>query len=114
MTQLPDEAREAVRAIVHDIVLGRFAELERDGRAGRLTADEIRLAVLQFSRTLIDLPDEAWPVVDSYTCAVSDVQFAVDVPMWTNEDGQSDLSLSLTVELHGGTARVSIDNFHVL
>lgn len=112
MVELPTEARDAIRALVHDLVLGRFTEIERERRIGRLTADELKRAVTEYGRTLIDLPGEAWPLIDTH--AVSDTTFSVDVPMWTKEEGRSDLTLSVSVEIHGGTAQVSIDDLHVL
>lgn len=41
--------------------------------------------------------------------------WAVDVPMWSREEGESDLTLQLTVwEQSGGGFAIEVDDLHVL
>lgn len=40
--------------------------------------------------------------------------FAVDVGMWTAEEGRSDLTLQLTVIERAGAIAIAIDDLHVL
>lgn len=45
--------------LVDALVRGAYTDLERDGRGGRLTAAELRQAIVAYGRRLVPLPDEA-------------------------------------------------------
>ena len=105
---------DAVRTLVADLARGRYAELEADGRAGRLTAAELASAIQEYGRTLLPLPDEAIPLIDVFVHLQAPNTTSVDVPMWTVEEGRSDLTLSVEARRDGGTHRVAITDLHVL
>lgn len=105
--------RDEVEHLVRDLAAGSFDAIGADGRAGRLTAAELRGAVEQYGRTLVPLPTEAWELVELYPAAAGD-GVALDVPLWTAEEGRSDLTLSLSAVRDGAEFRLSIDDLHVL
>jgi hypothetical protein len=113
---VPDFARPLIAALVRDLAAGEYETLERDGRAGRLTANELRQAVDGYPATLIPLPDDAFDVAgDAYVIAGSDPpEWAIDQDMWTTEEGQSDLTLQVDVRFRDGEYRVEITDLHVL
>jgi len=96
------------------LVKGNFDQLERDGRSGRLSSHELKEALQGYGRTIIALPDEAFHLVDVYPVKGQNATWAVDVPLWTAEEGQSDMTLSLTVfdSQHG--VQLEIDDLHTL
>jgi hypothetical protein len=102
-----------VEALFRDIAAGRFAAIGADGRIGRLTVDELERTVSECGRRLVPLPDEAWELVDLYA-GPAEGSFALDVPLWTIEEGRSDLTLTLSAERSGARFRVTIDDRHVL
>lgn len=104
---------DSVRKLVQMLAAARFNDLEADGRAGRLTAEELRRAVQEYGRTLRELPEEAWALVDEYRQNNSD-DFSLDVPLWTIEEGRSDLTLSISVRETREGVTLSIDDLHVL
>lgn len=114
MEKLSQKAQEAIRRLVDDLINGNYAQIEEDGRIGRLTQDELRGAVADYGRTLTQLPESAFDVVDIYTIQVAPDLAAVDVPLWTKEEGRSDLTLSVTVNERVDGVAVSIDDLHVL
>ncbi|HYO72251.1 MAG TPA: hypothetical protein VEU33_39885 [Archangium sp.] len=103
-----------VRRLVEDLAAGRYAELAADGRAGRLTEAELRTAVEEYGRTLVPLPADGEMIVDSYEQTSRPEASALDVPLWTKEEGRSDLTLSLTAIKQGETYTVEVDDLHVL
>ncbi|WP_437673152.1 DUF7668 domain-containing protein [Sorangium sp. So ce131] len=109
-----DELRREIHQLISDLSAGRYAEMAADGRAGRLSAEELRRTIEQYGRTLILLPDEAWALVDEYPHANAPGTVALDLPLWTKEEGRSDLTLSLsaTKEMNGWV--LHIDDLHVL
>ena len=105
--------REAVREVVDVLAAGRHDQLVSDGRAGRLTAEELDRAVREYGRTLVALPEEAWALVALYRLEDGS-GVALEVPMWTTEEGRSDLTLSLTVSERDGAVAIEIDSLDVL
>ena len=77
---------DAIRELVADLAAGRLAEIEADGRAGRLSASELRTAIRDYGRTLVPLPGEAASSMCVYPSQVDAARSAVDVPMWTVEE----------------------------
>jgi hypothetical protein len=107
--------KNEVERLVADIVAGRFSQLVADGRAGRLSEAELQKAVLDYGRTLVPLPEAAWAVVDEFPQKTDPSMVAVDVPLWTAEEGRSDLTLTLTAQRHPtGLYCLRIDDLHVL
>ena len=103
-----------IRALVDMLVKGRFDQLERDGRSGRLSSHELKEALQGYGRTIIALPDEAFHLVDVYPIKGQNTTWAVDVPLWTAEEGRSDLTLSLTVSDSQDGVQLAIDDLHTL
>jgi hypothetical protein len=103
-----------VRRLIADLAAGRYAEIAADGRAGRLTEAELRTAVEQYGRTLVPLPAEGERLVDIYEQTSQPDAITLDVPLWTREEGRSDLTLSVTAIKQGGTYTVEVDDLHVL
>jgi len=110
---VPTQLISALRELVHDLVLGRFSALEGDGRVGRVTAAELQRVVRDYGRTLVDPPEDAFSDADAYATEEGR-EWAIDLDLWTEEEGRSDLTLSLTARLDGGEVKLAIDDLHVL
>ena len=114
---IPSYLIPAMKSVVQELVIGNYAQLEADGRAGRLTAEELRRAVTQYGRRLVDPPNES--IERAYMHPIKEQaqglhSWAVDLDLWTVEEGQSDLTLSMTVQDRNGEVFVQIDDLHVL
>jgi hypothetical protein len=105
---------QALKSLIRELVSQNFAQLEVDGRAGRLKAEELAAAVTQYGRTLIDVPDEALEALDIYAIADRVDVLRTDIDLWTAEEGRSDLTLSVTIQTSANDTRVFIDDLHVL
>lgn len=103
-----------IRRLVVDLVAQRYAQVVADGRGGRLSEAELRAAVAEYGCTLVALPDEAWSLVDVFPHTTTSNCFSVDIPLWTAEEGRSDLTLSLTATKHGEDYKIEVDDLHVL
>ncbi|HKY26733.1 MAG TPA: hypothetical protein VJM12_02170 [Pyrinomonadaceae bacterium] len=112
---IPKELIPALKDLVHELVAGNFRKLERDGRAGRLTAKDLHHVLEGYGRTLIDLPDEAFQIGEAYPIEGKEDQYwAVDLDLWTLEEGRSDLTLTLTVRTTDKGVLTEIDDLHAL
>jgi hypothetical protein len=107
-------AVDAIRRLVDDLVAGNYTALESDGRIGRLTKDELTRAITDYGRTLVASPGSSADEGDVYPSDDVPGRFAIDIPLWTAEEGRSDLTLSLTVVDSDDGPSVWIDDVHVL
>jgi hypothetical protein len=103
-----------VRRLIEDLAAGRYAEIAADGRAGRLTEAELRTAIEQYGRTLVPFPADGEMLVNIYEQTSQLDAVTLDVPLWTREEGRSDLTLSVTAIKRGENYTVEVDDLHVL
>lgn len=110
-----EQVRQPVREIVELLVAGKYAEVERITKRVRLSAEEMAKAISDYGRQLVIPPEEAFGLLD--VVEVRNMQpprWSVTMPLWTREEGRSDLSLELTL-IHGQNAfDVELDDIHVL
>lgn len=106
----------AVRDVVAQLARGEYAALERRSSGVRLSAGEMKAAVAAYGRRIVVPPEGAAPPLDVVRItAVESPAWAVDVPLWTAEEGPSDLTLQLTVRADpDGGHRIEIADLRVL
>ncbi|WP_193367728.1 DUF7668 domain-containing protein [Pelagibius marinus] len=104
----------AILELVDVLMRGEFERLELDGRIGRLTAAELSRALSEYGGKLVPLPDDAFDSADCYPIEGEASKWAVDLPLWTREEGRSDLTLALSIKEDNGKVLVEIDDLHVL
>ena len=89
--------------------------LVHDGMApAHASGEELGHWARHYPGRLVPLPPEAWEVSDYGRVDVEPDTWWVVVPLWTVEEGKSDLSLEATVRERLGRISVQIDNVHVL
>ena len=104
----------AVRLVVRLLVEKRYKDLETLSGGTRLSAREIEQAVQEYGGTLTYPPEDAFRLVDVIALeGVSHSQWSVIVPLWTEQEGRSDLSLEMTVGEKPEGTRIQLDNIHV-
>lgn len=103
-----------IAALVHELVVKNYTVLQLDGRSGRLTACELKRTIDDYGSQLVDITEEALAFADSYKLSGKQSEWAIDLPLWTLEEGQSDLTLSLVLSLLEDEAKLSITDLHVL
>ena len=112
---MPDEELfDAISNLVLVLVAADYDLLERDGRAGRLPAIQLEEAVRAYGKTLVPLPPEARANIGMIERTDGSNELAVDVDLWTREEGRSDLTLQLTAKKIGDRYALSIDDLHML
>ena len=82
----------------------------------RVMPAQIKAAVEQYGRKLVPLPPEAYELIDYVAVRQSEaLSWSVVVPLFTQEEGRSDLSLELQLtKLATAGYEVSVDGLHVL
>jgi hypothetical protein len=112
---MPAPVRAALERVVSLLVAGRFDELERLDRGGRMKADEWRRRVKEYGRTLVQPPRADLETADIVPLQGSGNRaWSVRYPLWTREEAKSDLSVELTVRYNGGDdVDIEIDDLRV-
>ncbi|HEX6278860.1 MAG TPA: hypothetical protein VFZ49_02485 [Pyrinomonadaceae bacterium] len=107
---------KTARAILRRLVAGRYDELEFLSE-NNFPQEEIRYAIHDYPADPIEPPDEFDATVDVVEIDDSSTQsWNVVIPLWTAEEGQSDLCIVITCidrEKLDGTLDFEIDGLWV-
>lgn len=106
---------EVVKSLVGLLVAGEWPELGRLVPGSRLSIEDMRVAVADYGRTLAMPPQETFDKLDVVDIAATSQQtVSVRFPLWTVEEGRSDLELVLTItEVADGLWRACVDDLLV-
>jgi hypothetical protein len=105
-----------VGEIVSHLALAEYEHVKAMAPRSRITPEQMRNAVTQYGRCLVPLPVSAYETID-YVAVLGSAPpaWSVVVPLFTQEEGRSDLSLELQlVRAATGIYEVEIDDLHVL
>ena len=108
--------RGTVSALTDRLAQGDYEGLCRVARTSRLGPEEVERVVRHYGRHLVTPPVAAFDAIDLVPISSSDPQrWSAIVPLWSNEEGPSDLSLELTLEDSPAPVyAVEIEDLHVL
>jgi hypothetical protein len=105
-----------VRILVDLLVREQYVAAEKATRARRLTAAQMSFAISSYGRTLIPPASDWWAMVQITSIdADGRTAFHVAAPLWTAEEGRSDLTLELRLtELPSRVYETELLDIHVL
>lgn len=110
----PTEIEPVVRSLATKIANGEYQEALADCLAYRLSADDLRKAISDYGRTFIDPPKDAYRNLNAVEVQIAAVPtWSVWAPLWTAEEGRSDLEMQLTIQLLDDRWQVEFDDLHV-
>jgi len=95
---------------------GEYAALVRKAPLSRINAEQIAAAVREYGRQIVPFPPSGYQLIDCIAVQGSSPQaWSVVVPLFTREEGRSDLSLELEIgQSQDGSYVAQIDGIHVL
>jgi hypothetical protein len=105
--------RDGLRLLSRRLATGDYEGLCADGSAYRQRPEWLRSAVQQYGRTLTELPDEAFELMEFGAITARPGLFWLVQPLWTVEEGRSDLDLIGGVAREVGGWRVYLDDLRV-
>lgn len=107
--------KATARSLVERLARGEYETVIAESSASRLTTDELRDVVREYGRTLVAPPETAYQDLDAVAVrGATPPTWSVRAPLWTKEEGKSDLTLELTVVLNEDRASFELDDLHVL
>jgi hypothetical protein len=113
---VPARFRPALAEVVERLAVLDYQGLKRDGIDPRPDSD-LSMWIRNYGdagATIVPLPDEAWAAADAGLVDAHPGEWWVVLPLWTREEGMSDLSLEATITVTSGEVMVVIDDIHVL
>ena len=97
------------------LVARKYSELEALTNGVRLGALDIASAITKYGKNLVIPPNNAWELLDVVEIRnAQPPQWSVTMPLWTREEGRSDLSIELTLIGDEGGCTIELDDIHVL
>ncbi len=105
--------KDALRDLVHQLVVGNFSGLYTEGRTGDITAEELQAAVARYPGTLIDLPDQAWPYSDATAIKGEHASWSIVISLWTAQEGRSDLNMVTNMRAMSEGIKVIISDLDI-
>jgi hypothetical protein len=107
-----------VQGIVHavmDLLVRRdYSALMKLTAGVRLSDADIEGAVKEYGRELVMPPSEGYQLMNATPIKTQTGGWSIAMPLWTAEEGRSDLTLELTIAPTAEGYRVEIDDLHVL
>jgi hypothetical protein len=111
--------KEKIKSIVWQIIAllvgGDFQRIVELTKGVRMSSEDIKAALEDYGRILITPPQNAFDLLDIVEVKNSRIrQFSIRMPLWTREEGRSDLTLELTLKASDDNLDVELDDIHVL
>jgi len=105
-----EKLRLIVVQIITLLVGAQYRQIEGLTHGITMSAEEIQTAISEYGRTLILPSSDAYELLDVIRANnVGLEQYSVRMPLWTQEEGRSDLTLELTVKIVGENVEVALD-----
>lgn len=108
---VPPDAQIKVKAAVDALSAGDYAGAVRAVDASRCSLADLKRVVDRYGRTLTAPPDTDWDVIAFAPPAPRG--WSVHAPLWSAEEGRSDLELRFTVERRDEALHVTLDDLLV-
>jgi hypothetical protein len=97
------------------IVRGNYDDAIASCRRSRLTSRDMRVVIERYGWQLISPPKELFHNLDAVELRNSQSSaWSVRLPLWTEEEGRSDLEVELTVTVLDGFPTINLDDLRVL
>lgn len=105
-----------VRHVVSLLEKEAYGALESLSQGVRLSAEEMKEAIRIYGRKIAHFPEAGYKELDVVEVSGSNPkQWSVNVPLFTESEGRSDLTLSATlIESETPLYKIEIDDIHVL
>ena len=113
---MKEKIEKTAKHLVSMLVGHDFADLESLSKGIRLSQSEMEQAVREYPGTLVMPEGSSIPELDVVEVRDSNpTQWSVDIPLWTKEEGRSDLTMHITMTISRKELMdVEVDDIHVL
>ncbi|WP_264847616.1 DUF7668 domain-containing protein [Capnocytophaga catalasegens] len=102
-----------IKEIVYNISVNNYEAIKLNRQNGRVDIDDLRRVIKKYGSIIVPLPDEAFTKAEIYDVK-DENRLDVYIPLWTKEEGRSDLTLSVSCYITNEMAKVEINDLRVL
>jgi hypothetical protein len=114
MAAIPPAFHDPLLKLVRSLVANRFAELAAAGSMGRVDPADAQRVLDQYPATFREPPIEILSHGDAVEVIGVPGEWRIDLPLWTAEEGRSDLELRVTGHrLEDGSVEIELDDILV-
>jgi hypothetical protein len=105
--------QQQIRELIDALVAADYTKIATAGWLGRLRADDLHARVREYGARLVTPPPTFMDSIEAYPYKDGS-GLHLDVPLWTAEEGLSDLTLSLEVLFQGDDGLLHLHDLRVL
>ena len=105
--------KSKIERIVLNISNNNFTEIEKNKENGKISIEDLKRVINDYGSSIIPLPSNAYDIAETYFIEREN-KIDVYMPIWTKEEGRSDLTLFVSCFEKNGTPFVEINDLHVL
>ncbi len=110
-----EQLRQQVGEVIALLVMGKYEDLEDLTHGVRLSSKEMATAISDYGKKLILPPESGFGLMNSVEVKnAKPIRWSIAMPLWTQEEGRSDLTVELTVIQQQNGFAVELDDIHVL
>ncbi|MDR0713006.1 MAG: hypothetical protein LBF89_01905 [Bacteroidales bacterium] len=102
-----------IKSLVMDLSNKSYNKIKKEKINGRVNIIELENIIKEYGKTIIPLPEEAFNIANIYNIERED-RMNIYIPLWTKEEGRSDLTLSLICHLKNNKPTIEINDLEVL
>jgi hypothetical protein len=107
--------RQIAIQVIDQLAQGEYKALVQQCAQSRLTSKDLEIVIGDYGKKLVSPPRDAYKKLDAIQVKDAIVPtWSVRVPLWTAEEGRSDLTLELTICLTPDKPIIKLDDLHVL
>lgn len=107
-------AYRLVSQLVSKLVNRNYDGIKPEEYCNGITGEDIQRSIKEYGRTLVDLPNQAFELADWYESSDAPNTWILEIPLWTKEEGRSDLTLTVIVTFDNDRVIIRIADLHVL
>jgi hypothetical protein len=105
--------KNKINELVKDISNKNYKNIELKNEYGHTNMNELENRIKEYNKTIIPLPEEAFEIAEIYIIEKEN-RIDIYIPLWTKEEGRSDLTLSIGCYLIKNEPVIKIDDLEVL
>jgi len=108
--------KKIVAQIMAMLAAGKYEQIVALTHGVRLSAEEIGNVLQDYGGEFIEPPDRAYSALDivKVKTEIAPDKYSVQMPLWTSEEGMSDLTMDITIEFLNAKIKVELNDIHML
>ncbi|MBY0588599.1 hypothetical protein K2X85_15600 [bacterium] len=108
--KLESVALDLVTKLAH----GKYDEVVAACGVTRLSAEDLREVIAEYGMTFVVPPKDRYVGFDAFFLPSFEIPtWSVRAPLWSKEEGRSDLELQLTIHQEGERFTIELDDLHI-